>query len=170
MLTFVGVCGIMTQVWLVGPLVRRFGERPLVVAGAAVRGVGWGVMALLPTLPAVLLVLPLIPIGGNVAVPALLALLTYLAPTDQRGFAIGLMESIQGLGRIAGPLLAGWLFERFQPSAPMLFAAGASPRGDGARADGRPLYLRDGDELCGAGLFVDLPARTAQVCAVEPAS
>ncbi len=126
MLTFVGVCGIIAQFWLVGPLVRRFGERPLVVAGAAVRGVGWGVMALVPTLPAVLLVLPLIPLGGNVAVPALLALLTYLAPTDQRGFAIGLMESIQGLGRIAGPLLAGWLFERFQPSAPMMFAAVAS--------------------------------------------
>jgi DHA1 family tetracycline resistance protein-like MFS transporter len=126
MLTFVGVVGIITQFWLVGPLVRRFGERPLVVAGAAVRGVGWGVMALLPTLPVVLLVLPLIPIGGNVAVPALLALLTYLAPTDQRGFAIGLMESIQGLGRIAGPLLAGWLFERLQPGAPMMFAAVAS--------------------------------------------
>jgi MFS transporter, DHA1 family, tetracycline resistance protein len=126
MLTFVGVVGIITQFWLVGPLVRRFGERSLVVAGAAVRGLGWGVMGLLPALPIVLIVLPLIPIGGNVAVPALLALLTYLAPTDQRGFAIGLMESIQGLGRIAGPLLAGWLFEQWQPSAPLAFAAVAS--------------------------------------------
>ena len=53
MLTFVGVVGIITQFWLVGPLVRRFGERPLVIAGAAVRGVGWGIMALLPKLPVV---------------------------------------------------------------------------------------------------------------------
>lgn len=123
MLTFVGVVGIITQFWLVGPLVRRFGERTLIIGGSAVRSVGWGVMALLPVLPVVLLVLPLIPIGGNVTMPALLALLTYLAPTDQRGYAIGLMESIQGLGRIGGPLLAGWLFERFDPSAPMLAAA-----------------------------------------------
>jgi len=126
MLTFVGLVGIITQFWLVGPLVRRFGERPLVIAGAAVRGLGWAVMALLPTLPVVLVVLPLIPFGGNVAVPALLALLTYLAPTDQRGFAIGLMESIQGLGRIAGPLVAGRLFESLHPSAPLMFAAIAS--------------------------------------------
>lgn len=144
MLTFVGVVGIITQFWLVGPLVRRFGERPLVIAGSAARSVGWGLMALLPVLPVVLVALPLIPIGGNVAVPALLALLTYLAPTDQRGFAIGLMESVQGLGRIAGPLLAGWLFERFNPSAPMLFAAVggvltvlAALRIQAARAEGR---------------------------------
>jgi len=49
-----------------------------------------------------------------------------------------------------------------------LFATGDSPPGDTASTDGRPVYLRDGDELCGAGLFVDLPGRTAQVCAVEP--
>ena len=123
MLTFVGIVGIITQFWLVGPLVRRFGEQSMVTAGSAMRGVGWALMALVPTLPIVLAVLPLIPFGGNVAVPALLALLTYLAPSDQRGFAIGLMESIQGLGRIAGPLIAGWMFERFNPGAPMLFAA-----------------------------------------------
>ncbi|MCC7360138.1 MAG: MFS transporter [Anaerolineales bacterium] len=123
MLTFVGVVGIITQFWLVGPLVRRFGERSMVTTGAVVRGLGWAVMAFVPALPVVLAVLPLIPFGGNVAVPALLALLTYLAPSDQRGFAIGLMESIQGLGRITGPLIAGWLFEQFHPSAPMLFAA-----------------------------------------------
>ncbi len=51
-----------------------------------------------------------------------------------------------------------------------IFATGESPRGDRASEDGRPVYVRDGDELCGAGLFVELPARTAQVCAVEPAS
>jgi len=48
-----------------------------------------------------------------------------------------------------------------------VFAAGASPRGDAVSADGRPIYRRDGDELGGAGLFVDLPARTGQLLALE---
>ena len=125
-LTFVGVAGIITQFWLVGPLVARFGERSMVAGGTAMRGLAWALMAAAPVLGMMLPALLLIAVGGNVAVPALIALLTYLVPGDQRGFSIGMMESVQGLGRIAGPIAAGWLFERVSPNAPLWLAAAAS--------------------------------------------
>jgi len=124
--TLVGIFGIVTQFWLVGPMVMRFGERMLVASGVLMRAVAWTVMAAVPVLGAVLVVVPLLSIGGGLQVPALIALLTYVVPPDHRGHAIGLMESVQGLGRIAGPVMAGWLFERVHPSAPLAAAAALS--------------------------------------------
>jgi DHA1 family tetracycline resistance protein-like MFS transporter len=122
-LTFVGVCGVVTQFWLVRPMVRRFGEKAMVAGGNAIRCLAWAVMALAPSVALVVLVTPLLAIGGGVSLPALIALLTYAAPPDQRGQVIGLTESVQGLGRILGPVVAGELFQRFSPSAPMMLSA-----------------------------------------------
>jgi DHA1 family tetracycline resistance protein-like MFS transporter len=122
-LTFVGICGIITQFWLVGPLVRRFGEKRMISGGNLMRAIAWGGMALLPSVALVIGVTPLLAIGGGVAVPALAALLTYAVPPSQRGQAIGLLESMQGVGRILGPLVAGLLFERVAPGATMGFAS-----------------------------------------------
>jgi MFS family permease len=65
----------------------------------------------------------LISFGGGISQPAMMALLTYASPPGQRGQTIGLAESIQGLGRILGPLAAGLLFEQLSPNAPMLTAS-----------------------------------------------
>jgi DHA1 family tetracycline resistance protein-like MFS transporter len=122
-LTFVGVCGVITQAWLVGPLVRRFGEKAMVPAGTFARGLAWGLMAAFPWVGLIVAVAPLIAVGGGISLPALIAMLTYAAPPGQRGYAIGTLESVQSLGRIVGPLLAGALFERVHPSAPLAAAA-----------------------------------------------
>ncbi len=121
-LTFVGVCGIITQVWLVGPLVRRYGERMLVAGGVVLRALGWALMAAIPVLSATLVAIPLLAAGQGILLPALGALVTYLAPR-QRGQAIGLLESSQGFGRVTGPLIAGVLFDQIHPSAPLVAAA-----------------------------------------------
>lgn len=122
-LTYVGVVGVITQFWLVRPLVRRFGEKAMVAGGLFSRAVAWltipSFQALLPTF----IFTPLISFGGGISQPATIALLTYAAPPGQRGQTIGLAESIQGLGRIAGPLIGGLLFENFSPNTSMYFAA-----------------------------------------------
>jgi DHA1 family tetracycline resistance protein-like MFS transporter len=124
-LTFVGVCSIVTQFWLVGPLVRRLGEKRLVVGGNLARAGAFAAMALSPTLPAVVLTIPFLSVGGGVALPALVALLTYASPPDRRGQAIGLHQSVAAMGSILGPLLSGFLFENINPNAPMVAAAAA---------------------------------------------
>lgn len=83
----------------------------------------WAVMVLLPAVGPTLVVIPLIAIGNGAALPALLALVTYLAAPGQRGFAIGTLVSAQGPGRVIGPALAGLFFERWHPSAPIAVAA-----------------------------------------------
>jgi len=124
-LTLVGVCSIVTQFWLVGPLVRRLGEKKLVVGGNLARTGAFTAMALSPTLPAVVLTIPFLSVGGGVALPALIALLTYASPPDRRGQTIGLHQSVAAMGSILGPLLSGFLFENVNPNAPMVAAAAA---------------------------------------------
>ena len=98
----------------------------MITGGTTLRGVAWAGMALVPQVAMALAVTPLLAIGGGVSIPALLALVTYATPPDQRGQAIGLIESVQGLGRIVGPLVAGQLFQWLHPGAPMLLAAAIS--------------------------------------------
>ncbi|MEK7275956.1 MAG: MFS transporter [Chloroflexota bacterium] len=122
-LTFVGLCAIATQFWLIGPAVKRFGEKKLAIGGNLARGVGFAIMAAAPSVFVVALGVPFIAIGGGFVLPAMVALITYAAPPGERGQAVGLFQSASALGSIAGPLLAGFLFQVINPNAPLIAAA-----------------------------------------------
>jgi MFS family permease len=122
-LTVVGFFGILTQVFWVKPIVQRFGERMMVAGGLLVRSIPWAIMAVFPSVLLIVGVAPLISFGNGLVLPGLTALLTYLVPPDERGYAIGLSESVQGVGRISAPLIAGALFQYVSPGAPLAFAA-----------------------------------------------
>lgn len=123
LLAFVGLVGVITQVWFVGPAVRRFGELKLVLFGNLARTICFTAIALLPAMAVVVLTLPLLSIGGGLALPSIVALLTYAAPPNGRGQVIGLNQSAAALGSILGPILAGYLFQTVNPDAPMYAAA-----------------------------------------------
>jgi MFS family permease len=118
-----GVFGVLTQLWLVGPAVRRLGELKLMLLGIFADGVGLALIAVMPSMPSVILNAPLLALGGGLALPALVALLTYAAPLDGRGQAIGLGQSASALGSVLGPIVSGFLYENVNPGAPMFGAA-----------------------------------------------
>jgi predicted MFS family arabinose efflux permease len=122
-LTVAGFFGILTQMFWVRPIVKRFGERAMVAGGLFVRSIPWALMAFFPYIALALIAAPLIAFGNGLILPGLTALLTYLVRPDERGYAIGLSESAQGLGRISAPLIAGVMFERLSPGSPLAFAA-----------------------------------------------
>ncbi|NKQ34847.1 MAG: MFS transporter [Chloroflexi bacterium] len=122
-MTLIGASGIATQVWLVGPLTRKMGEKRMVFTGTLMRGTAWGLMALLPMVGPTLLAAPLIGIGGAIGLPALTSLVTYVAPPDQQGYAIGLLQASKGIGRIVGSMIGGLVFQLLSPSATLGVAA-----------------------------------------------
>jgi DHA1 family tetracycline resistance protein-like MFS transporter len=121
-LAAVGLLNVSAQAWLVGPLVRRFGEKHLVVFGNLARGLGIFILGVFPYLLTAIPSVPLLSIGGSVSLPALIALLTYTAPPNQRGRVIGLNQSASALGNMIGPLLSGFIFDNVGPNQAMLFA------------------------------------------------
>jgi DHA1 family tetracycline resistance protein-like MFS transporter len=122
-MTFFGAAGLSTQMFLIGPLVRRFGERKMMVAGVASRSVALAVIALVPTLAAWVLSAPFLSFGTGVFLPNMGALLTFASPPDQRGQVMGLNQSAGALGSIFAPIAAGYVFENVSPGAPMALGA-----------------------------------------------
>jgi multidrug resistance protein len=108
--TYVGVIIVIMQGGLVGRLVRRFGERGVQIAGLALLAVGLAVLPFSGTLALLLMALALLSIGDGAVTPTNNALLSLAAPADAQGETLGLSQGIAGLGRMVGPLLAGWLF------------------------------------------------------------
>jgi MFS family permease len=122
-LTLIGVCGVVVQVWLIGPLVRSFGEKALVLAGNVARLLFFAGIALFPVYEVVLIIAPLLAFGNGVLLPNMAALKTFAAP-NHRGQALGLNQSAAALGSVLGPIACGLLFERLHPNAPVWLVAG----------------------------------------------
>ncbi|MDO3409987.1 MFS transporter [Saccharibacillus sp. CPCC 101409] len=120
-ITLGAVIGIVCQLWLLDLLVRRLGETKLIR------------LSLVVTAAALLLMLIKINLFYLLTVSALFfAFNSFLRPTvgtlianaagDRQGYASGLNTTYMSLGSVAGPLLAGALFDR-QPNSPYILGA-----------------------------------------------
>ncbi len=120
----VGVISIVIQGGLIGRLVKRFGERPLVPAGLALLAVGVALLPLAPRGLPLLAVFGVMSIGQSIATPSLQALISRSAASTDQGSVLGSAQSIGALARAGGPALGGVLYSGISPAAP--FFAGAA--------------------------------------------
>ena len=121
---FVGALLVLVQGVLIGRLTDVFGSRLLMRAGLVVVASGMFMLAATSTWPVLFVALTLIAFGQGVAVPTGTALVTEMAPENRRGEALGYQQSVAAFGRVAGPVLAGLMFDHVRPGAPFV-AAGA---------------------------------------------
>jgi MFS family permease len=116
----VGITLAVVQGLFIGRLARVLGERRLVQIGLTCIAAG---LALVPiagrtgVFPALVVVGVVIAIGGGLTNPALPSLLSQAVGSDAYGGTLGLGQSLSALGRIAGPSVAGVIFE-LHPAAP----------------------------------------------------
>jgi MFS family permease len=95
---------------LVGRLVKRFGERALLLAGLALLVAGLALLPLGTSVGAVLIALGIVSLAEGAITPTATALLSFASPPDAQGATLGLSQGLGGLGRVLGPLIAGGLF------------------------------------------------------------
>jgi len=93
-------------------LSARFSERGLVLAGGALLALGFGLLPGAHSLPALLAALVLAAVGRAVFQPALLGMTSLAAAASARGAAMGTFQAAAAIARVAGPLAAGWLYDR----------------------------------------------------------
>ncbi len=111
-LTFlaVGGAGLLVQVFLIGPLVGKFGEARVIVGGLMVL---IGAILLQPVirLPAASVALmAMLMVGHSLAFPNAGALVSRTTPPSAQGSVMGLSMASNALSRIVAPPLFGWLF------------------------------------------------------------
>jgi DHA1 family tetracycline resistance protein-like MFS transporter len=92
-------------------LAARFGERALVMGGGALLALGF--VTLSPVHAVALLVVPLAlcAVGRAILQPSLMSLASVAAGVQERGAVMGTFQASASLARVAGPLVAGALYE-----------------------------------------------------------
>lgn len=139
---YCGIVGAFVQGGPIGKLVKKFGERKLIVGSLFVTGVS---LALMPFVHgdirlhgelswkvlfsshggawwALLGVLALLALGSGLTRPPLFGLLSNLTPATEQGATIGIAQGAGSLARIAGPMFAGAFFQA-HPSLPYYVCA-----------------------------------------------
>ena len=118
-----GLVMIIIQGGLIGRLVKRVGEGPLIPLGVGVLAVGLALLPLArPTGPMVAVFI-LIAIGQGIANPSLQSLISRGADEHEQGFVLGTNQSMSALARALGPALGGLLFTGVSMDAPFWAAA-----------------------------------------------
>jgi DHA1 family tetracycline resistance protein-like MFS transporter len=119
----IGVAIVLVQVRLVGPTVRRLGERHAVAAGLVANGAGLALLGRVHSWALLAPALGLLTIGQGLITPTLASMVAGRVGSRRLGQGLGFQQAAGGLARVVGPLAGGVAFQHVAPSAP--YAAGA---------------------------------------------
>lgn len=115
--TFCGFTSAMIQGGLIGRLVKKYGERKLVVASFFVFAIGLFALPMAQSMTLLLISLALFAIGSGMNRPPTFGLISILTDDKSQGETLGVAQSAGSLARIFGPFFAGGMYE-FGPKAP----------------------------------------------------
>ncbi len=121
--TYVGFVVVLMQGGLVGQLVKRFGERKLLIAGLVMLAAGLALLPWSTSLAFMLVALGILSAGNGAVTPTTSALLSLASPREAQGETLGFAQGIASLGRIVGPLVAGGMYSLISPGAPFLLGS-----------------------------------------------
>jgi DHA1 family tetracycline resistance protein-like MFS transporter len=99
-----GFLGVIVQGALVGPIVKRLGERRTLTAGLLLAAIGWGGSAFTYSLPVFTLMLIPGAMGIGLCNATLSALISHSAGVDEQGRVQGAAGALESVGRAAGPV------------------------------------------------------------------
>jgi DHA1 family tetracycline resistance protein-like MFS transporter len=110
--TFVssGATAVIVQIKLLEPLTKRFGEANLLFGGLVILGFGVFLMPFSTNLALVVGAVTVMSTGFFLCKPLLISFLSQSAGAERQGEVLGVAESVSTLGRMFGPLGAGFLF------------------------------------------------------------
>ncbi len=103
-LAIVGICSVIVQAGLVGPVVKAFGERRAMVFGLTGGVAGFLVFGVAETATVFLIGIPLLALWG-IANPAINGLMTRHVGPSEQGQLQGANNSIQGIANLVGPFI-----------------------------------------------------------------
>ena len=104
-----GMSSAVVQGVLVGPLVRRFGERSVMIGGLLAGTVGFMLYALAPTGAWFIVGIPVVALWGVVG-PAAQGIMTRAVGSSAQGELQGAMGSLAGIATVIGPTLFATVF------------------------------------------------------------
>jgi MFS transporter, DHA1 family, tetracycline resistance protein len=120
---FMGLVVALIQGALIGRFAKMFGEKTMIMIGAAGFTIGFLALPTIYRVPLLYTVAFFIAIGQALTYPSLTSLVSKAAPENERGSMLGLATAVGSLARFIGPILAGFLYDRFGPPGAFYGAA-----------------------------------------------
>jgi MFS family permease len=118
-----GATTVIVRGVLLGRLVRRFGEPFTVRVGAIGLLCALAAMPLAPSAAWLWGVVPLYAFGAGTLFPALASLVSRATDDASQGSVLGGSQVVGGMGRVIGPVWAGWVFQSIGIDTPFVVAA-----------------------------------------------
>ena len=109
-LAVVGLVSTLGKAMLIGPLTRRWGEAPIIKVSLAASAAGFVILLLAVTYPGVLLATGVFILSKTLLRTVIISLASKRVSAGQ-GATMGLSNSFMSLGRIVGPIWAGFIFD-----------------------------------------------------------
>lgn len=125
MFLYIGILMVFVQGGLIHRLNKKYGEKKLIIIGTALIAIGL-VFTPISQNPVVLYIaLAILALGSGINTPANQSMLSKLAPSDTAGGVLGVGQSLSTLGRIAGPIVGCFVFEKLGSQSPYMIGAAA---------------------------------------------
>ena len=116
----VGVVLVAVQGGLIRPINAKIGTQRSLQVGLVLNSAGLVVLAFAETWPLLIVALALLTIGQGLVTPNLSSLVSGRVPDHRRGEALGFQQGVNAFGRVAGPALAGVLYDHVAIGSPYL--------------------------------------------------
>jgi MFS family permease len=121
---YIGVLLVLVQGGLVGSMVKRLGERRLILYSILVMAAGLMVLPLAANLWLLLPGLALLAFGSGLHNPSSLGLLSLLTDPSEQGGTSGIYRSFGALARALGPITGTFMFQAIGIRSPFWAAGG----------------------------------------------
>jgi MFS family permease len=165
---YLGGMGVVVRALVLGRAVDRLGEGRLarlgiviLAAGLIATGLGRGSAALAAGFT-------LMPLGTAFVFPCVTGLLTRAVPGRERGLYMGVQHTFGGVSRVAFPIAAGLLIDRFGVGVPfwlagvLVLATLPLTRSIGRRHEPEPSEAAEALRIAAADITGEIPAPPAQ--------
>ena len=116
----VGVVLVAVQGGLIRPINAKIGTQRSLQVGLVLNSAGLVVLAFAETWPLLIVALALLTVGQGLVTPNLSSLVSGRVPDHRRGEALGFQQGVNAFGRVAGPALAGVLYDHVAIGSPYL--------------------------------------------------
>ncbi len=120
---YLGGMGVVARALLLGRAVDRLGEARLSRLGILLLAAGLGATSVAHGGAVLVAAFTLMPLGTAFLFPCITGLLSRVVPARQRGLYMGVQHTFGGVSRVAFPVAAGLLIDRFGVGVPFWLAA-----------------------------------------------
>lgn len=120
---YLGVLAALAQGVLVRRVIPALGEERTARTGLVLNCLGFSLMAYAPSPLWIYLAIAFTAAGNGLVMPSMTSILAHRAGPGRQGEVLGSMQALASLGRIFGPLIAGWSFDHIATGAPYWFGS-----------------------------------------------